>query len=103
MLRWVFPSGATPVFNLVEMLVEMQINRKGTDFNHRQVLAFGSPYLIAEDAGIANEKRKEILSRNWVHIPMSYLASETPLHRIIFKPIEDNILSYLRYDYYGNW
>ncbi len=92
-----FPISATPVFNLVEMLVEMQINRKATDFNHRQVLALlGHPYLVAADAGIANAKRKEILSHNWVHIPMSYLASETPLHRIIFKPIEDNVLSYLR-------
>lgn len=92
-----FPIGATPVFNLVEILVEMQINRKGMDFNHRQVLALlGHPYLIAEDAGVANAKRKEILNRNWVHVPMGYLASETQLHRSIFKPVEDSILLYLR-------
>jgi CRISPR/Cas system-associated exonuclease Cas4 (RecB family) len=92
-----FPIGATPVFNLVEVLVEMQINSKGDEFNHREVLALlGHPYLIAEDAGVANEKRKEILSRNWVHIPMGYLASKTHLHRLIFKHVEDSILTYLR-------
>jgi CRISPR/Cas system-associated exonuclease Cas4 (RecB family) len=92
-----FPIGATPVFNLVELLVELQVNRNGFDFNHRQVLALlGHPYLMAEDAGTSNAKRKEILNRNWVHIPMGYLASETHLHRLIFRPIEDSILIYLR-------
>ena len=84
-----FPIGATPVFNLVEILIELQINRKGPDFNHRPVLALlGHPYLIAEDAGAANVKRKEILHRNWVYIPMGYLASETHLHRLIFRPLK---------------
>jgi CRISPR/Cas system-associated exonuclease Cas4 (RecB family) len=92
-----FPIGATPVFNLLEILVELQINRKGTDFNHRQVLALlGHPYLNAEDAGAANAKRKEILSRNWVHVPSGYLASETLLHRLIFKPVGESVITYLR-------
>ena len=92
-----FPIGATPVFNLVELLIELHISRKGSDFNHRPVLALlGHPYLIAEDAGAANVKRKEILYRNWVYIPMGYLASATHLHRLIFKPIEGSILLYLR-------
>ncbi|HEX6225381.1 MAG TPA: PD-(D/E)XK nuclease family protein, partial [Chryseolinea sp.] len=50
----------------------------------------------AEDAGTANIKRKDILNRNWVYIPMGYLASDTHLHRLIFRPIEGSILSYLR-------
>lgn len=92
-----FPIGATPVFNLVEILVELQINRQGSDFNHRQVLALlGHPYLIAEDAGACNAKRKEILNRNWVHIPNGYLAAQTHLHRLIFSPIDESILSYLK-------
>ena len=92
-----FPIGATPVFNLVELLIELHINRKGSDFNHRPALALlGHPYLIAEDAGASNVKRKEILHRNWVYIPMGYLASATHLHRLIFQAIEGSILSYLR-------
>jgi CRISPR/Cas system-associated exonuclease Cas4 (RecB family) len=92
-----FPIGATPVFNLIEILIEMQINRQPLNFNHRQVLALlGHPYLIAADAGVANAKRKEILNNNWVHVPMSYLSTEIQLHRLVFRPIEDSILSYLR-------
>jgi CRISPR/Cas system-associated exonuclease Cas4 (RecB family) len=92
-----FPIGATPVFNLVEILVELQISRQGADFNHRQVLALlGHPYLIAEDAGVSNTKRKEILNRNWVYVPAGYLSSETHLHRLIFTPLHESVVSYLR-------
>ena len=92
-----FPIGATPVFNLIEILIELQLHRKGSDFNHKHVLALlGHSYIIADDAGVANSKRKEILSRNWVHVPMSYLASETHLHRLIFGTLDIGILVYLR-------
>ncbi|WP_276365807.1 PD-(D/E)XK nuclease family protein [Chryseolinea sp. H1M3-3] len=92
-----FPIGATPVFNLIELLIELQINRNSSDFNHRQVLALmGHSYFIAENPGVSNAKRKEILSRNWVYIPSGYLASETPLHRLVFITVEGSILSYLR-------
>jgi hypothetical protein len=92
-----FPIGATPVANLIELLVELQIHRKGFDFNHKHVLALlGHPYIIAEEAGVANAKRKEILSGNWVYIPSGYLASETHLHRLIFSRDEKSLLSYLR-------
>ncbi len=92
-----FPISATPVFNLIELLVDLHIHRKGLDFNHRQVLALlGHPYIIAEEAGAANAKRKEILSRNWVYIPSGYLASETQLHRLIFSSEEKGLLPFLR-------
>lgn len=92
-----FPIGATPVFNLIELLIELQINRNGSDFNHRPVLALlGHSYLIAENAGACNAKRKEILSRNWVYIPTSFLASETVLHRLVFKPMQETLIGYLR-------
>lgn len=92
-----FPIAATPVFNLIELLVELQIHRKGSDFNHKQVLALlGHPYIIADEAGAANSKRKEILAGNWVYIPAGYLASETVLHRLIFSREENGLLAYLR-------
>ncbi len=92
-----FPIGATPVFNLIELLVDLQIHRKGLDFNHKQVLALlGHPYVIAEEAGSSNAKRKEILARNWVYIPSGYLSSETHLHRLIFSRDEKGLLPYLR-------
>lgn len=92
-----FPISSTPVFNLVELLVEMQISRKQDHFNHRQVLALlGHPYVVAADAAAANSKRKEILTHNWVHIPKSFLATSVALHRSIFRDVNGDIITYLR-------
>jgi hypothetical protein len=69
-----FSLSNTPVFNLVELLVELQTHRKHDHFNHRQVLALlGHPYIIAADPATANAKRKEILTHNWVMIPELFL------------------------------
>ncbi|HYG02863.1 MAG TPA: PD-(D/E)XK nuclease family protein [Chryseosolibacter sp.] len=81
-----FPLSYTPLFNLIEIIIELQINRKHDQFNHRQALAvLGHPYVVAANPPLANAKRKEILKENWVHIPKSYLASEVNLHRAIFR------------------
>jgi hypothetical protein len=83
-----FPLSSTPMFNFIELLMDLQISRKEDHFNHRQVLALlGHPYVVAADAVSANGKRKEILKHNWVHIPKSYLATEVQLHRIIFQEV----------------
>lgn len=84
-----FPLSSTPVFNFVELIIDLQINRKGDHFNHRQVLALlGHPYVVAADAGSSQAKRKEILKNNWVHIPRSYLATEVMLHRALFQEVD---------------
>lgn len=83
-----FPLASTPLFNLVELLIELQINLKDKHFNHRQVLAVLShPYVVAADPGASHAKSKEILLHNWVHIPESFLATSHPLHRMIFSEI----------------
>lgn len=83
-----FPLANTPMFNFVELLIDLQINRKADHFNHRQVLAIlGHPYAVAAHAIASHEKRKEILNNNWVHIPKGYLASQAPLHRKIFREV----------------
>ena len=83
-----FPLVNTPMFNFIELLVDLQIHRKADHFNHRQVLAIlGHPYVVAANAISPNEKRKEILNHNWVHIPKGYLGTEVPLHRKIFVEV----------------
>lgn len=83
-----FPLASTPMFNFIELLIDLQINRKGDHFNHRQVLAIlGHAYVVAAHAPASNEKRKEILEKNWVHIPKGYLATQSPLHRKIFTEV----------------
>ena len=93
-----FPLSATPMFALAELLVDLQITRRNDYFNHRQVLALlGHPYVVAADFASSNEKRKEILKHNWVHIPTGFLATAVDIHREIFVPVEaSEILAYLR-------
>jgi len=92
-----FPVSSTPLYNLVELLVEMQIGARHDQFNHRQVLALlGHPYVVAAEAAVANAKRKEILANNWVHVHRNFLASGVPLHRRIFTTADAGIIAYLQ-------
>lgn len=99
-----FPLSSTPVFNLIELLVELQIHAKDKHFNHRQVLpVLGHPYVVAAEAGAAASKSKEILHHNWVYIPDRFLATHHELHRLIFseiafagQPVSTAIIDYLR-------
>ncbi|MBT1704126.1 PD-(D/E)XK nuclease family protein [Chryseosolibacter indicus] len=100
-----FALSATPLFTLIELLTDLQITRKKDHFNHRQVLAvLGHPYVVAADSVSSNNKRKEILKHNWVSIPKGFLATEVPLHRLIFvefesqheKEVSSQLLQYLK-------
>lgn len=83
-----FSLASTPFFNFIELLIDLQINRKSDHFNHRQVLGIlGHAYTVAAHPVSAHNKRKEILNQNWVHIPKGFLATEVPLHRIIFREL----------------
>ncbi len=86
----------TPFFGLVELLVDMQISKRKAHFNHRPVMSLlGHPYVVAAGPAEANAKRKEILQHNWVHIPQSFLATTTPLHRLLFGDSEEGLLPHL--------
>jgi hypothetical protein len=86
-----FPLASTPFFNFIELIIDLQITRKGDHFNHRQVLGIlGHPYVVAADPVSAHNKRKEILHENWVHIPKGFLATEVRLHRIIFQEVRNS-------------
>lgn len=96
-----FPLSSTPLFNLVELLIELHLTRKQDSFNHRPVVTLlGHPYLVAADAAVAQAKRKEILFHNWVNIPSTDLATMVELHSRIFQPIPirhlSDITTYLR-------
>lgn len=91
-----FPLISTPLYNLIELLVELQQNRKDDFFSHHQALALlGHPYVVAADPANAQAKRKAILFENWVHIPASFLTAEVELHRKIFsRPVPSNGQTY---------
>ncbi len=93
-----FPLASTPVFNLVEFLVELQLYQRNGHFNHRQVLSLLShPYVVAADPSHAYHTRKSILDKNQVSVPSPSLAEGPPLYAQLFRPLErQHILVYLR-------
>lgn len=93
-----YPLSHTPMFNLIELLVELQTHRKGDGYNHKQVLALlGHSYVVAANPSAANEKRKRILHDNMVLVMGTMLRSDHVLHKQIFCEVnERSILEYLR-------
>jgi CRISPR/Cas system-associated exonuclease Cas4 (RecB family) len=100
-----FPLSSTPLFNLVELLIDLQLLKKDGEFNHRPVTALlGHPYVVAADAPAARTKTKEIINQSWVSIPKGYLATTLTLHRLIFQEVVSgdgnnlvkNLITYLR-------
>ena len=93
-----FSLSATPIFNFVELLIELQISRKDEYFHHRPVLSLlNHPFTVSADSKVAQSKRKEMLKHNWVSVPKNFLASETELHRVMFVVADvSNITQYLK-------
>lgn len=100
-----FPLGATPLFNMIELLIDLQLLKKDGEFNHRPVTALlAHPYVVAADPAPARAKTKEILNQSWVSIPKNFLATTVDLHRLIFQEVGAeqggsmirNLIGYLR-------
>ncbi|HEV8513887.1 MAG TPA: PD-(D/E)XK nuclease family protein, partial [Cyclobacteriaceae bacterium] len=90
-----FPLASSPVYNLVEQLVELQISSKRDYFNYQQVQSVLShPYVVAGGAAAVHAKMKEITKHNWVSVPKDFLGSEIKLHSVIFNEAE-TITTYL--------
>ena len=80
-----FPLASSPVFNLVELLVELQIHLRKGHFNFSAVQSvLLHPYVTAADPASAQSKLKEMVRHNWVSVPEEFLGSEVKLHSLIF-------------------
>jgi len=90
-----FPFASSPVYNLVEQLVELQISARRDYFSYQQVQSVLShPYVVASGAAAVHAKMKEITKHNWVSVPKDFLGSEIKLHAVIFNDA-DAITTYL--------
>ena len=90
-----FSLMSSPVYNLIELLIELQIAAKKNHFSYRTVHSVLShPYIVAIDVESAFQKTKEITDKNWVTIPEEFLQDKVELHKIIFTETE-KITSYL--------
>ena len=92
-----FPLASTPVFNLIEFLVELQVGRREGFFNHRNVLSILThPYILGADALKANNKRKEIIDKNKIAVAPEELH-DLAIWQSIFTVVQEREwLAYLR-------
>jgi hypothetical protein len=93
-----FPLSNTPMSNFIELLIELQINRKEDAYNHRQVLALlGHPYMLAADWSSAHAKQKVIHKDNWVMVLGTMLRTDHSLFKHVFREVsEQGLTDYVR-------
>lgn len=93
-----FSLSSTPMCNLVELLVELQSNRKEDNFNHRQVMALLShPYVLAANSKSSRDKQRQIVDENLIRVSGAMLRSDHAVYQVIFRVAnEQNILAYAR-------
>ncbi len=90
-----FPLASSPVFNLVELVVELQVSVRKSHFNFSAVQSvLLHPYVTAADPATAQGKLKEMVKHNWVSVPEEFLASEVRLHALLFNEAK-KITSYI--------
>jgi PD-(D/E)XK nuclease superfamily len=92
-----FPLRSTPLCHLLELMLDLQINRKEDRFSHRQVTAILShAYILSQEEEIAKALRLDIIHKNLVYIPGSELRKGENILKVLFQPIEpQGIAEYL--------
>lgn len=92
-----YPLTNTPLFNLLELLMELQINRSGDAFSHRQVTAIlAHAYILSQEPSLATRTRLEIIERNRVYVSSQELHQGKGLLELVFQPVDaDGIAAYL--------
>ncbi|MEQ9591858.1 MAG: PD-(D/E)XK nuclease family protein [Cyclobacteriaceae bacterium] len=92
-----YPLKNTPLYNLLDLLIEMQLHRKKDYLSHRQVTAIlAHAYILASAKEEAQKIRYSIISANRVFIPVESLQLESAILRLLFKVVEpEGASSYL--------
>lgn len=91
-----FPLRNTPLFNLLDNILDLQTIRRGDFFNHSKVNAIlGHAHILQRVGNDAIRLRIEFIEKNRVLIKSDEFAS-IPLLASIFMPVEvDQLLDYL--------
>jgi hypothetical protein len=92
-----FPLRHTPLFSLIDLIVEMQVKRRGAAFSHREVNAIlGHPYVLALGGQKASDTQDEIVAKNRVYVEISDLQLDDPIFSLIFTAVDSsNATEYL--------
>jgi hypothetical protein len=84
-----YPLRHTPLYTLLELLLELQLNRKEDRFSHRQVNAIlAHAYTMALDEANAYALRQSIIHENKVFIPARELQVGESILPRIFRAID---------------
>ncbi|HEX8059317.1 MAG TPA: PD-(D/E)XK nuclease family protein, partial [Cyclobacteriaceae bacterium] len=84
-----FPLRDTPLFNLLDQVIEMQVKKRTSSFNHREVNSIlGHAYFLTLAETEAQHKIIEIVRNNRVYVPVAELLGEDPIFGTFFKPVE---------------
>ena len=84
-----YPLRHTPLCTLLELLLDLQINRKEDRFSHRQVNAIlAHAYVMALDEANAYALRKRIIAENKIFIPATDLQVGSDILRRVFRVVE---------------
>ncbi|MEI9920625.1 MAG: PD-(D/E)XK nuclease family protein [Bacteroidota bacterium] len=90
-----FPLRDTPLFNLLDQVIEMQVKKRtspvtrATGFNHREVNAIlGHAYFLALAEHEAQHRITDIVRNNRVYVPIEELLGEDPIFATFFKPVD---------------
>lgn len=84
-----FPLRATPLFTLLDLLIEMQVRRKGDLFSYREVLAvLGHAYTLALAEKESTLIQNEIVQKNRVRLPSAELQQSHAVYQLLFAPTE---------------
>ncbi|MBZ0245335.1 MAG: PD-(D/E)XK nuclease family protein [Cyclobacteriaceae bacterium] len=84
-----YPLRNTPLFNLLDLLIDLQLQRKGDYFSHRQVTAIlAHAYILALEKEEAQKIRYSIISANRVYISQEELIREHTILQDLFQMVE---------------
>ncbi len=84
-----YPLRNTPLYNLLDLLLELQLKRKGDYFSHRQVTAIlAHAYVLALDFENAHRLRNAIVNTNRIFIPAVDLQISGSILSDIFRIVE---------------
>ncbi len=84
-----YPLRNTPLYNLLDLLIDLQLQRKGNYFSHRQVTAILShAYVLAVEKVEAQNIRNSIIKANRIFISQDELQIESSLFQDLFRSIE---------------
>jgi len=89
-----YPLRNTPLYNLLDLLIDLQIHRKDDWFSHRQVTAIlAHAYVLSQDEAYATKLRLDIIHKNRVYISAAELRKEDSILQLLFEPVNSESMA----------